>query len=309
VSARLAPAVIVVAALATIVIVAPDTFAISLAALIGLVAGLALATILGRAAAREHAAADAERERLATLAREQDLARMRRLETVRRDFVANVSHELRTPLASLKAMVEALEGGAMRDAEAARDFLGRMHTEVDDLTQLVNELLLLSRAESGQEDLHIEDLEPATIVAAAVERLRPLAARSSVDLWIRRLDGLPSVRGDRDRIAQVLTNLLHNAIKFTPAGGRVEVGAAPENGAVRFHVRDSGIGLRGDEVERVFERFYKGERSRAGGGTGLGLALAKHIVQAHGGTISAASPGPGGGSTFSFTLPRADAVR
>jgi two-component system phosphate regulon sensor histidine kinase PhoR len=228
-----------------------------------------------------------------------------RLETVRRDLVANVSHELRTPIASLKAMVEALEAGALRDPEAARDFVARMHTEIDDLAQLVSELLELSRSESGEIALRLEPVAPADLVRPSVERLAPLAARSSIDVEVGDMTGLPAVRADRERIGQVLTNLLHNAIKFTPAGGRVEVAAAREDGAVRFSVRDTGMGLRRDEVGRVFERFYKGERSRAGGGTGLGLAVAKHLVQAHGGTITAASEGPGRGSTFSFTLPRA----
>jgi two-component system phosphate regulon sensor histidine kinase PhoR len=108
------------------------------------------------------------------------------------------------------------------------------------------------------------------------------------------------------KIGQVLTNLVHNAIKFTPQGGRVDVSASAEAGVVRVRVRDSGVGIHRDELARVFERFYKGERSRAGGGTGLGLAIAKHIVQAHDGEIDAASDGPGRGSTFSFTLPVAD---
>jgi two-component system phosphate regulon sensor histidine kinase PhoR len=238
----------------------------------------------------------------------QDLSRIRRLETVRRDFVANVSHELRTPIASLKAMVEALEAGAMNDPAATRDFLTRMHGEVDGLAQLVAELLTLSRVESGEERPRPEPVEPIELVRPAVARLGALAGRSSVSLELDLPSRLPSVLADREKIGQVLTNLLHNAIKFTPAGGRVVVGAASEDGAVRFEVRDTGVGIARDEVDRVFERFYKSERSRAGGGTGLGLAIARHIVDAHGGSIAAKSEGPGRGSTFSFTLPVARQV-
>ena len=238
----------------------------------------------------------------------QDLSRIRRLETVRRDFVANVSHELRTPIASLKAMVEALEAGAMNDPAATGDFLTRMHGEVDGLAQLVAELLTLSRVESGEERPRPEPVEPIELVRPAVARLGALAGRSSVSLELDLPSRLPSVLADREKIGQVLTNLLHNAIKFTPAGGRVVVGAASEDGAVRFEVRDTGVGIARDEVDRVFERFYKSERSRAGGGTGLGLAIARHIVDAHGGSIAAKSEGPGRGSTFSFTLPVARQV-
>jgi two-component system phosphate regulon sensor histidine kinase PhoR len=238
----------------------------------------------------------------------QDLSRIRRLETVRRDFVANVSHELRTPIASLKAMVEALEAGAMSDPAATKDFLVRMHGEVDDLAQLVTELLTLSRVESGEERPRPEAVEPIELVRPPVARLDALASRSSVSLEVEIPGTLPTVLADREKIGQVLTNLVHNAIKFTPAGGRVVVGAAPDDGVVRFEVRDTGVGIARDEVDRVFERFYKSERSRAGGGTGLGLAIARHIVHAHGGTIAATSAGPGRGTTFSFTLPVAGEV-
>ena len=122
-------------------------------------------------------------------------------------------------------------------------------------------------------------------------------------LTVGALADLPRVRVDPQMIGQALINLLHNAIKFTPSGGNVDVSAAREDGWVLVRVRDTGTGLMADELERIFERFYKGERSRAGGGTGLGLAIAKHIVHAHGGTISADSEGPGRGSTFTFTLP------
>ena len=239
-----------------------------------------------------------------TLIAAQDLTALRRLETVRTDFVANVSHELRTPIASLKAMAEALEGGAIDDPAAARDFVGRMHREIDELAQLVAELLTLARVESGAEEMRPVPTAPNEIVAGA-SRFRPLAERAGLSLEISDNDALPDVLADGDRIGQVVSNLIHNAVKFTPPGGRITVGADRRPQEVRFFVQDTGIGLRSDELERVFERFYKGEPSRADEGTGLGLAIARHIVQAHHGTIMAESSGPGHGSVFSFTLPLA----
>jgi two-component system phosphate regulon sensor histidine kinase PhoR len=178
-----------------------------------------------------------------------------------------------------------------------------MHSEVDDLAQLVSELLTLSRVESGQDEPHLESIAPEALIGRAVARLRPLAERASVRLESVPVAPLPPVRADPEKVGQVLANLVHNAIKFTPAGGSVEVSAQRGTAAVRFEVTDSGVGIAPEEVERVFERFFKGERSRAGGGTGLGLAIAKHIVQAHGGAIDVRSDGPGRGSTFGFTLP------
>ncbi|MGH2498703.1 MAG: ATP-binding protein, partial [Candidatus Limnocylindria bacterium] len=233
----------------------------------------------------------------------QDLSTMRRLETVRRDFVANVSHELRTPIASLKAMAETLEAGAIEDAGAARDFVHRMHREIDGLAQLVAELLALARVESGQEALGAADVRPADLLEQVSRRLAPLAERAGLTLEVSAADGLPAVRVDGEKIAQVLGNLVHNAVKFTPAGGRIRLGAEARDGAVAFLVSDTGVGIAHDDLDRVFERFYKSDRARAGGGTGLGLAIAKHIVQAHGGQISASSEGIGRGATFTFTVP------
>ncbi len=235
----------------------------------------------------------------------QDLTALRRLETVRSDFIGNVSHELRTPLASLKAMAETLEEGALDDPPAARDFVGRMHREIDGLAQLVNELLTLTRIESGEEQLRLAAVAPRDLASEAVRRMAALAARAGVELRSEVGAELPPVRADGERIAQVFANLIHNAVKFTPASGTVRVRAALAPGAVAFAVKDSGAGIAADELDRVFERFYKGDRARAGGGTGLGLAIAKHIVQAHGGTLAVVSDGPGRGATFTFTLPLA----
>jgi two-component system phosphate regulon sensor histidine kinase PhoR len=235
----------------------------------------------------------------------QDLTTLRRLETVRRDFIANVSHELRTPLASLKAMAETLAAGAIDEPDAARDFVRRMRTEIDGLAQLVEELLLIGHLEAGQR-LETEPTAPADLLARAADRLRTLVQRAGLRLVVEKAEGLPSVTADRDRVAQVFANLVHNATKHTASGGEIRLSAAGADGSVAFAVRDTGEGIRASDLERVFERFYKSDRSRADGGTGLGLSIAKHIVEAHGGTIRAASAGPGRGATFTFTLPVAE---
>ena len=233
----------------------------------------------------------------------QELTAMRRLETVRRDFVANVSHELRTPIASISAMVEALETGALDDRETARDFVRRMRHEVNGLAGLVEDLLILGRVESGQERFALIATPPADLLQDAADRMRPLTARAGVRLVVDDARQLPDVAADRDRLAQVFANLLHNAARHTPPGGEIRLSAAAAPPSVVFHVHDTGDGIAVDDLDRIFERFYKGDRSRATGGTGLGLSIAKHIVEAHGGSIRAESEGPGRGATFTFTLP------
>ena len=234
----------------------------------------------------------------------QDLTTLRRLETMRSDFVANVSHELRRPITALKAMAETLEEGALADPTAARDFVGRMHREIDGLAQLVNELLALTRIESGQEPLALVAVSPARLLSDSARRIGPLAARSSISLLVDP-NTAADVRADPARVDQVLTNLVHNAVKFTPEGGTVRLGAEDDGAFVVFTVSDTGAGIDAADLDRIFERFYKADRARSTEGTGLGLAIAKHLVQAHGGTISASSAGHGRGATFRFTLPRA----
>jgi two-component system phosphate regulon sensor histidine kinase PhoR len=234
----------------------------------------------------------------------QDLSSVRRLETQRRDFVANVSHELRTPLSALKAMVETLRAGAMRDPAAADDFLARIDHEIDGLTDLVGDLLALTRMEAGDEALDLRDTDAADLVREAAARLEPLAARAQIRLATATDASGARVRVDPARMAQVLANLVHNAIKFTPAGGTVTLGTTSTPSEVTLFVRDTGAGIDPTDLERIFERFFKSDPSRASGGTGLGLAIAKHAVQAHGGTIGAASDGRGQGATFTVTLPR-----
>lgn len=232
----------------------------------------------------------------------QDLSHIHRLETVRRDFVSNLSHELRTPLASVKALVDTLRDGALDDPPAAERFLERMEVEVDEMAQMVQELLELSRIESGQAPLRLFPTSVVTLVEPAVERLHAQAERSGLTLSTMLPADLPEVMVDADRIRTVIINLVHNAIKFTPPGGFVTVSARTAPDAVVISVADTGAGIPAEDLPRIFERFYKADRARSGGGTGLGLAIAKHSVNAHNGRLWVDST-EGAGSTFSFTLP------
>ncbi len=230
----------------------------------------------------------------------QDLTRIRRLETVRRDFISNISHALRTPLAGLKALVDTLRAGALDDPPAAQRFLNRMDREVDTLTQMVEELLELSQIESGQVPLRLTATPIADLILNPVDRLLPQAERAGLAVNIDLPAALPAVWADSERIRQVITNLVHNAIKFTPEGGIVELSAEQIGAEVIISVRDTGVGIPAEDLPRIFERFYKANQ-KYGGGSGLGLAIAKHIVQSHGGRIWAKSI-EGRGSTFCFSL-------
>ncbi|MDF1512781.1 MAG: ATP-binding protein [Anaerolineae bacterium] len=232
----------------------------------------------------------------------QDLTRVQRLETIRRDFISNISHELRTPLAGLKAIVETLNRGAIKDKRAAKRFLKRMDIEVDTLTQMVEELLQLSRLESGKVPLELRPTKVPAIIIPPVDRLRPQAERAALSLDIAVKGHIPAVNADLERLQIVVTNLVHNAIKFTNPGGHIVVSVKNAENEVIISVQDDGVGIPADDVPRIFERFYKADRARSGGGTGLGLAIAKHIIQGHNGSIWVESV-EGKGSTFSFSLP------
>lgn len=234
----------------------------------------------------------------------QNLTRVRQLETIRRDFISNISHELRTPLASLKALTETLQEGAMEDPPAAHRFLQRMETEVDSLSLMVSELLELARIESGRVPLQLSPSRPLEIISDAVDRLRLQAERAELHMQIDCPADLPAVLADPIRLEQVMVNLLHNAIKFTPSGGEITIRARVLDDQIEFSVKDTGVGIPAIDLPRIFERFYKADRARSSGGTGLGLAISRHLVEAHGGRIWAESV-EGKGSTFHFSIPQA----
>ncbi len=232
----------------------------------------------------------------------QDLTEMRRLETVRRDFIANLSHELRTPVTSLKALAETLDEGAIEQPSVARDFVSKINVEVDKLAQMVQEMGDLFRIESGESPLTRSPVSIADVAGRAVERLKAQADRAGLEIKLELAPGLPPVSVDEVRIEQVLVNLIHNAIKFTPSGGRIDIAARASGNHVLVSVSDTGVGISADDLPRVFERFYKADKARTDRGTGLGLAIAKHIVEAHGGRIWVESV-EGRGATFSFSIP------
>ena len=229
---------------------------------------------------------------------------LERTEQRRMELIGDVAHELRTPLSGVKGVLEGLVDGVL-PAEPAT-FLS-MEREVARLQRLVHDLEELSRAEAGKVPLDICVTAPAELIHAAANRLRPQFDDKEVDLDLDVPPYLPRVRADANRITQVMLNLLGNALQYTPAGGQVAVRAFLDGDYVAINVQDSGIGLSSEHLAHVFERFYRVDksRSRTGGGSGIGLTISKHLVEAHGGRIGADSPGLGKGSTFSFTLPLA----
>lgn len=238
----------------------------------------------------------------------QDLTQTHHLETVRRDFISNISHELRTPMAGLKAISETLLDGALEDPAAARNFVVRMDSEVDNLSQMVSQLLELSRIESGRSNFSFRRVEPWDLIRKPSERMVLQAERVGLTLSYDCPPDMPQVFADPERISQVFINLIHNAIKFTPNGGYIHVTAFQDGQMVVFKISDNGVGIPHKDLTRIFERFYKADRARSGGGTGLGLSICKHMVDAHGGKIWVESE-ENAGSSFFFSLPmvRADA--
>ena len=234
----------------------------------------------------------------------QDATDERRAQTTRREFVSNVSHELRSPLASVRAMVETLESGALDDREIALDFLRRIQDDIGRMTALADELLELSSLESGQMPLHLSPVDLREAAGAIVERFRLAAKEKGVDIKRGVSADAPRAMADPAKLDRILTNLLENALRFTPRGGRIEISVRARPRWVDVSVSDTGAGISKEHLPRVFERFFKADRSRSDGGTGLGLAIAKHLAQAHGGEIRAESA-EGEGSVFTVTLKRA----
>ena len=236
-----------------------------------------------------------------------DLTQARRVETTRREFVANVSHELRTPLASIRASAETLQDGAMEDPAAARQFLGRITYNAERMSELVRDLLDLSRLESGEVGLNLSPVDVGRTIRGVVEVFGEQARVKGVTLSADVGRGVVEASADESRLRQVLANLVENAVKFTPAGGEVEVELERRGRWLEVRVLDRGFGVAAEDMPHVFERFYKGDRAQDQGGTGLGLAIAKHIVESHGGRIWVESR-EGGGSVFGFTLPSGPSV-
>jgi two-component system phosphate regulon sensor histidine kinase PhoR len=233
-----------------------------------------------------------------------DATERQRLERVRRDFVANASHELRTPLTSIRGFVEALEDGAMTEPERAGRFLGKIRTHADRMAALVEDLLELSRLESGERPPRFEEVLPSEVVEDVVASFSALAARKEIAL-ARGEDQAPAVVTDADRLRRILENLVDNAVKYTGSGGRVEVSARKggDGGAV-FQVRDNGPGIAAEHLPRIFERFYRVDkaRSRELGGTGLGLAIVRHLAEGMGAAVAVESA-LGQGTSFRVSVP------
>ena len=232
----------------------------------------------------------------------QDLTRIHQLELVRKEFVSNVSHELRTPLSSMRALNETLQDTISEEPEVSQNFLKKMDQELDNLIQLVNELLELSRLESGRVPIDRQRVSPSVLLQSAEDHMKLQAERNGLEIMTIHNNVLPDVSADFTRIDQVFTNLIHNAIKFTPPGGKITLSAMQEEDQVVFTIEDTGIGISPEVLPRIFERFYKADRSRASTGTGLGLSISKHVIESHGGKIWAESV-EGKGSKFSFSLP------
>ncbi|MGD2205481.1 MAG: ATP-binding protein [Anaerolineae bacterium] len=250
---------------------------------------------------------DVEREELDELARlalsfNQMTDRLEQTEARRLELIGNVAHELRTPLSAIKGYMEGLIDGVL-PAEAST--FQQVFREADRLQRLVHDLQELSRVEAGTFELNLRPTLTAHLVETVTDRLQRQFEEKGVALETEASANLPLVRADEDRIGQVLLNLVGNALQYTPSGGRVSLSVRREGERVRFAVQDTGIGISPEHLPHVFERFYRVDksRSRAGGGSGIGLTIAKHLVEAHGGQVRAASEGPGLGSIFSFTLP------
>jgi two-component system phosphate regulon sensor histidine kinase PhoR len=235
-----------------------------------------------------------------------DVTDLRRLETVRRDFVANVSHELRTPVATIRSAAETLRDSARNDPEAAASFLSIIERNAARMGRLVDDLLELSRIEAGEFRLNPGPAFLADAAEPVLSAFRKAATEKQISLSTAIPPDLPAMWADRGALEQVLTNLIGNAVKYSSANANVTLAASAGDGRVRVTVEDTGPGIEPQHLPRLFERFYRADagRSRELGGTGLGLSIVRHLVEAMGGRVGVEST-PGAGSTFSFELPTA----
>lgn len=235
-----------------------------------------------------------------------DITELRRLEKIRQDFVANVSHELRTPISSIKGYAETLLEGAIEDKDNAKEFIGIIYQDSNRLASLINDLLDLSKIESGKLQMSFAELDPVLLIKKAVTVIDNQAKAKSIALQIDIPQSLPKIKADETRFSQVMINLLDNAIKYSSEGGTATISAKVADNTLQIDISDTGIGISEKDLPRIFERFYRVDkaRSRELGGTGLGLSIVKHIVSAHGGHVWVKSE-LGSGSTFSFTIPLA----
>jgi two-component system, OmpR family, phosphate regulon sensor histidine kinase PhoR len=233
-----------------------------------------------------------------------DITELRRLEQVRKDFVANVSHELRTPLTAINGYLEALQDVAYGTPEQRDRFLEIIRMNTHRLNLIISDLLLLSKIESGQMPLHLEPILLSDLVQRTVGLLNPLIEQKQHRMVVEVPKDLPSVLGDQQRLTEILSNLLDNAIKYTPNQGTITISATAKERSVELSISDTGVGIPPQDLPRIFERFYRVDkaRSRELGGTGLGLAIVKHLVEAHGGTVRVESVA-GGGTCFRIMLP------
>jgi two-component system sensor histidine kinase BaeS len=298
--------------------------ALTYAGLAAILAGVALSVILSRSVlapvgamsrAAERIAAGRYDERVAVhgadelaqlgLRFNQMAGKLDEVESMRRRLIGDVSHELRTPLTAIKGSMEGLLDGVL---PASPETYQQIHAEAERLSRLVDDLQELSRVEAGAYELNVRPIDVASLLQTVIKRLAPQAESKRISLTVEPGSQLPPVMADEDRALQVLTNLVGNALQYTPDGGRVTLSARQVGTEVEIRVRDTGIGIPPEHLARIFDRFYRVDKSRsrqAGGGSGIGLTIARAIVEAHGGRIRAESDAEGGGSTFAFTLPPA----
>jgi two-component system phosphate regulon sensor histidine kinase PhoR len=236
-----------------------------------------------------------------------DLSEVRRLESLRRELVTNVSHELKTPLAAIKAYAETLRLGAVHDPEHNLAFVGRIEEQADRLHELILDILQIARLEQGQETFEIVPVDVAQLIEASRRHFAGAAAARQITLRAELPPRQATVLADAEGARTILSNLVDNALKYTPAGGRVTIRCVLSDGEATLEVEDTGIGIAEKDQDRVFERFYRADRARSSelGGTGLGLSIVKHLAQSFDGSVSLTSQS-GKGSTFRVTLPTSE---